>query len=229
MNPLELRAPRAEVAPDPRSANDDFKDTFRTTLGLSLLLATVLHLVAFRTWPTMQVDVWAGTADAPEIIQLPPEVEIPAAPARMARPAAPVISTSVSVDETLPVIGWEEVAELPPPPPEPVATVREDPAIPFTPYTVAPRLLNGRDVQRALEAAYPRSLRDAGVGGTVRLLVHIDDKGVVQQSRLGTTSGFESMDAVALDLAELMRFSPALNRDQKVAVWIVIPLIFEIR
>lgn len=228
MNLLPNRPPRA-VVHDPRSANDRFKEGFRTKLGLSLLVATTLHVVAFEAWPVMYAEDVAYTMSVPEILSLPPEVEIPAAPARIARPAAPVASTDVSVETTLDIVGWSAVEELPPPPPPPTENVvRTEGYIPFTPYTVAPRLLNPAEMEAALQAAYPPTLRDAGVGGTVMLLMHIDENGQVLEARVRQTSPFHSLDETAIALAPLMRFSAALNRDKKVAVWITMPLIFEV-
>lgn len=49
----------------------------------------------------------------------------------------------------------------------------------FTAFTVPPRLQNAEEIQKALERGCPAPLRDAGLGGTVSLLVHIDQEGTV--------------------------------------------------
>lgn len=91
---------------------------------------------------------------------------------------------------------------------------------------VLPALLNGRDVQRALEAAYPPMLRDAGIGGRVHLWLYIDETGRVVRADLKETSGQRALDQVALRVAPMMRFSPAMNRDQPVKVMVHVPLDF---
>ena len=40
-------------------------------------------------------------------------------------------------------------------------------------------------------------------------------------------SGHEALDGAALKVGEIMEFTPALNRDQKVKVWIALPIIFK--
>ena len=98
-----------------------------------------------------------------------------------------------------------------------------------TPYTVCPELINERDVQRALEQEYPPILRDAGIGGTVNLHVLIDEEGLVQRTLVAQTSGLTSLDEAALRVANVFRFTPALNLDKIVPVWIAIPITFQTR
>lgn len=98
-----------------------------------------------------------------------------------------------------------------------------------TPYTVAPELKNREEVQRALVRFYPPLLRDAGIGGTVLVWFFIDETGQVQKSLIKESSGHKSLDEAALKVAEIMRFSPALNRDQKVRVWVALPITFAVR
>jgi periplasmic protein TonB len=99
----------------------------------------------------------------------------------------------------------------------------------FTPMTVRPQLRNAADVARALERNYPGMLRDAGIGGTVSIWFHIDVEGRVQATRLVESSGYDALDQAALRVADVMRFSPAYNLDQRVAVWVAIPIAFEPR
>jgi protein TonB len=98
----------------------------------------------------------------------------------------------------------------------------------FTPYTVAPFLKNGRDVARTLSREYPPQLRSAAIGGRVLLWLFIDDTGTVEETVLKTSSGFEALDAAAMRIAMTMEFSPAINRDRKVPVWVAIPVDFAV-
>jgi periplasmic protein TonB len=97
----------------------------------------------------------------------------------------------------------------------------------FTPYTVKPELQNRDAVQRALVRNYPPLLRDAGIGGTVLLWALIDEGGVVLKTQVKEASGHEAFDEAAKKVADIMKFSPALNRDQKVKVWIQLPIVFK--
>jgi protein TonB len=107
-----------------------------------------------------------------------------------------------------------------------VVVSRETPS--FTPHTVKPELTNADDVQRALIREYPPMLRDAQIGGTVVVWLFIDTEGVVENSKVQTASGYPMLDAAALNVANTMRFTPAYNRDQKVPVWVSIPITFRV-
>lgn len=97
----------------------------------------------------------------------------------------------------------------------------------FTPYTVKPDLKNREAVQRALVRNYPPLLRDAGIGGTVLTWLLIDETGNVIRTQVKEGSGHDALDQAALKVADVMRFTPALNRDQKVKVWIALPIVFK--
>ncbi|HEX7089394.1 MAG TPA: TonB family protein [Longimicrobiales bacterium] len=99
----------------------------------------------------------------------------------------------------------------------------------FTPYTVAPELKNREEVARALSRYYPPLLRDAGIGGTVLVWFLIDEEGKVRKYQVKESSGHEALDEAALKVADIMRFSPALNRDRKVTVWVALPITFTVR
>ncbi len=97
----------------------------------------------------------------------------------------------------------------------------------FTPYTVAPELKNREAVGRALQKNYPPLLRDAGIGGKVLIWALIDEGGKVLKTQVKEGSGHDALDAAALKVGEIMEFTPALNRDQKVKVWIALPIVFK--
>jgi periplasmic protein TonB len=98
----------------------------------------------------------------------------------------------------------------------------------FTPYEVAPKLINRAEVARALVQYYPPLLRNAGIGGVVKMWFYIDTEGRVLRTQVFESSGYPNLDAAAKEVAEIMRFSPALNRDQKIPVWVQLPVVFEI-
>jgi TonB family protein len=114
-----------------------------------------------------------------------------------------------------------------PPPPVDRATLGDEPT--FTPYTVAPNLRNRAVTAQALEAEYPPELRGAGIGGTARVWFFIDESGGVADARLQESSGHAAIDEAALRVARTMEFSPALNRDAPVPVWVAFPITFMVR
>ena len=77
-------------------------------------------------------------------------------------------------------------------------------------------------------AQTPAQLRDAGIEGAPEVWVHIDDQGTVIDTRIYKSSDVEALDAAALEVAKVMRFTPARNGDQPVAIWVVIPIRFSV-
>jgi len=212
------------------TANDRLKRSFSTWFWSSMIAATVIHFGVFAFWPELTAEDISFTAEELEAIELPPEIEIPPPPQSIARPATPVVATAdIDEDITIAPTTFEEnpVEDLPPPPEEKATDISAAPT--FTPFTVAPSILNRDDVVRAMEREYPPLLRDAGIGGTVRVYFFIDENGQVQDTRIDQSSGHQALDDAALKVAGIYRFSPALNRDKKVPVWVSFPITFQVR
>ena len=98
----------------------------------------------------------------------------------------------------------------------------------FTPMTVRPEITNRGEVQAALIREYPSNLRDAGIGGTVVVWFYITETGQVQDGRISRSSGQQDFDQAALRVASVFRFTPATNRREPVAVWIEVPITFQV-
>lgn len=96
----------------------------------------------------------------------------------------------------------------------------------FTPYTVKPDYINADEVRAALAREYPPLLRDAGIGGTAIVWFFIDEEGVVRNQLVASSSGHQALDEAALRVAPVFRFTPALNRDKAVPVWVQLPITF---
>jgi TonB family protein len=195
-----------------------------------MIAATVIHFMLFQFWPTLTAEDVSFTSEELETIELPPEIEIPPPPARISRPATPVIATAaIDEDITIAPTTFEEnpVEDLPPPPAEETTDIGAAPV--FTPMTVLRELKNADQVVAAMERAYPPILRDAGIGGQVLIWFFIDEQGRVLDTRIFKSSGHEQLDAAALEVADIYEFTPALNRDKVVKVWLQVPISFEVR
>jgi TonB family protein len=95
-------------------------------------------------------------------------------------------------------------------------------------YTVPPRIVNVEEVQRAMVEAYPPMLRDAGLGGVIRVQFCVDATGRVANTLIGESSGNDALDEAALSVAGVYRFSAALNGDRATSVWVSFPLTFQV-
>jgi len=220
--------------------------------GLPALVLETLAVIGIVAVTSKVAPVEPETVTLVQIVETPTEVALPEPPPppELPKAAAPPTEVVPALE------GFQELAmptvvlrEIPPPvlgtptlnaadftgegvpggralvdseaAPEPVEFT---PA--FTPYTVAPFLRNGEAVTRTLAREYPPQLRNAGIGGRVLLWLYIDDAGRVQDSQVKTSSGFVAFDEAAIRVAMTMQFSPALNRDRKVPVWVAIPVDF---
>jgi protein TonB len=97
----------------------------------------------------------------------------------------------------------------------------------YIPFTVAPVLVNRQEVIEASVEGYPRLLRDAGIGGTVRVQFYIDAEGAVRNALVQESSGHRALDRAATDVAEIYRFRPAMNDTEVTPVWISLPITFQ--
>jgi periplasmic protein TonB len=225
---MTAEAVPAEVMAE--TANDRLKRTFSSWFWGSMIAATVLHFGTFAFWPELTAEDFSFESEELEAIELPPEIEIPPPPQQIARPATPVIATTeIDEDITIAPTTFEDnpVEDLPPPPEEAATDIAAAPT--FTPFTVAPQILNRNEVVRAMEREYPPLLRDAGIGGRAVVYFFIDEEGIVRDRRIHESSGHQALDDAALAVADVYRFSAALNRDRKVPVWVQFPITFQVR
>jgi TonB family protein len=119
------------------------------------------------------------------------------------------------------------VVELPAPSILARPELREGPT--FTPFTVAPSILNRNEIVSAMGAEYPPLLREAGIGGSVIVYMFVNEFGKLEEVRLQESSGHRALDEAALRVAELYEFSPARNREEPVPVWVQFPITFQVR
>jgi periplasmic protein TonB len=214
------------------TANERMKGKAGDWFWYSVAGAAGLHLALFAFFPHMTAADYRGGTDELTAIEIPDQIEIPPPPEQIARPATPVVSDMLmDQDITIPPTTFDaNPPELLRAPPATSGAADDLAAGPrFVPMTVRPELQNQRELENLLRRHYPPMLRDAGVGGTPVLWFFIDTNGSVLQARLHTSSGYPQLDEAALRIAPQMRFSPALNRDRRVQVWVEIPIVFTAR
>jgi periplasmic protein TonB len=223
------------VAPGPsdesgrfeETANDRFKGSFGARLWGAIIVATLLHFGAIAFFPPLTAEDWSSDRDELVMLDVPPVIDIPPPPEHIQRPATPVISEiDLSDDVTIPSTTWEDnrPEDLLPPPTEEAFDPSETPFV--IPHDIRPEIRNRQEVERALEREYPRTLKDAGIGGVVLVHFFVDEDGRVQNKLISASSGHIQLDEAAMKVAETMIFNPAMNRDERVAVWVSIPIRF---
>lgn len=106
------------------------------------------------------------------------------------------------------------------------AVVSEGDYLAFTPEIERPELVNVSEVVEALERNYPPHLRDAGIEGSVDVLLWIDETGAVTRQQVSGSSGHGAMDEAAVKVAEVMEFNPARKDGEAVPVMVQIPIVF---
>jgi TonB family protein len=213
------------------NAQARFKASFWPYVSAATIFSALVHYLVLSNATITITDGYAVQRrdDLEQVILQEREFEIPPAPERIARPAIPVVSTNLNISDqiTIDVVSFADTPiNAPPPPPTAVPVdVADQPA--FTPFEVRPRLSNVSDLEKALISHYPPLLKRAGVGGVTVLWIFIDETGAVRNTRVVETSGFEELDdAAQLAVRESARFTPALNRDIRVPVWIQMPITF---
>ena len=112
---------------------------------------------------------------------------------------------------------------------DPSAAVRDSASADKVVHTDPPRVLDVEGFRRALRGAYPPDLRALGIGGTTLVHALISEEGCVAVELVNRSSGSPALDSVALRTVRAARFAPARNGDQKVALWIEMPVNFTAR
>jgi TonB family protein len=233
-----MRAPNASrrLQPQAISANERLKQgwdgIFRSALGV----AAIFHLLLFTFWPKATVELESlGRGSPAEMVHVgsAPEVRVPAPPeeVRIAAPQLPTVAP-VEIDPLseaaipLPEIfdpALSEVISLVPTHANPDRWYDYEK---FGPYLVHPRVRNEGEMRRFLERRYNPLLQVSGVTGVVMMSLWIDELGQVARAEISESSGVRALDRLAIQVSDLVRFSPALRLGQPVRVQVRMPIVF---
>ena len=210
------------------AANDRFKRKSGDWMAIGVIAAVLAHGALFAFFPEMNADDIDFTGEEAEVIDLPPEVEIPPPPEQISRPATPTVAAA-ALDEDITIARTDfesnPVENLPPPP----AGARPSEVPSYIPRDVEPVLKNRPQLLRLAQQRYPSMLREAGISGTVGVYFFVAASGEVTNAVVQSSSGYPQFDQVALDIAQQGEFQPAMNRDKPVGVWIILPIQFSTR
>ena len=180
----------------------------------------------FVTACSLEVNVNINGSEDDEV-SLEATIEMPAAPEALEPSRPELVGPGDAVVGDALWRPWESETTVPPPRPAQEVDPRAAPT--FTPFTVAPSILNREEVVEAMREAYPPLLKDAGVGGTARIYFFIEADGAVSRTIIDQSSGHPALDEAAIAVAEVYRFTPARLREEPVPVWVSFPITFQVR
>jgi TonB family protein len=92
----------------------------------------------------------------------------------------------------------------------------------YVPHNVNPQLIYWKNPD------YPESAKLLGIEGRVYLQLLLDTNGTVMNVVVAKGSGNAALDTAAVAAGYQLKFTPAQQGDQKVRVWIGIPVEFEL-
>ncbi len=145
-------------------------------------------------------------------------------------PPSTHISASLKVDVAVPIEEAVPVKE----PFEPFPDIPEDIEVEKeTKFASIPPLKKVREARPAYKdnprPQYPKRARRRGYEGTVVLEVLVDGNGRVKELRIITSSGHAALDKAALKSVNGWLFEPGMVGDEKVDMWVRVPVRFELR
>lgn len=80
-----------------------------------------------------------------------------------------------------------------------------------------------------MKPSYPESARRAGIEGTSLLRFEITEGGMVSKITVEKSAGHEELDRAAIAAVQKWRFEPARRGAQAVAVWVTLPVRFDLK
>lgn len=206
----------------------DMKRRYVKVFEKSLLISLVLHIAVFLSWREAKVkpiervrkQVVIKIEDIPETRQ-----EIKRAPPP-SRPSVPIEVESEDIPDDVTIESTElDVREenIPPPPPPPEVEAlpeEEEEIVPFWHVEQKPELV------RMVKPAYPEIARKAGIEGRVFLHLLVGKDGRVEQVKF--IKGPPVFKEAAIAAAKQYLFTPAMQNDKPVKVWMASRLLFQL-
>lgn len=235
----------------PLKKESPIKFFYQRNAKRGIIAAVIVHMLALGTYWTVwyiqeQNRVYAtrileyadlgpppALTDAPEMPEVP--VEAPSQP--VIGIPEPVDDAEVSAEMTIatqtemsqsiaPVIQDIEEENIIIEAPEEENIQIDDDALPppdaFVAFEIEPKPIT------PIVPEYPELARKAGIEGTVWIKVLIDKKGDVRDAQILRSVG-AGLDEAALEALRKTKYTPAIQNNQPVAVWVAQRIIFNLR
>ena len=189
------------------------------TLGVMLLIAFIFYAFprflgeAQKFEKTIQEEI--ETFDIPQTEQ----IKLPEPPPR---PSVPVASEDEFFDEDITIedTDLEDFDDWEAP------SSNDNKTFQFIAREVDPKPYPGMSVRDLVQ--YPENAKTVGMEGKVTIAAFITKKGKPKNAYI-IKGVFESLDQAALTAVNKSRWIPAKNNGKKVAVWVMIPVVFKLK
>ncbi|HUU27920.1 MAG TPA: TonB family protein [archaeon] len=201
------------------SANYKFKQKYGKYFLTAVTVSFISHITFILATPTISADIQTRDDVTMESIELPPEVVIPPPPKPLAKPSVPM-EANEELEEDI------TIEETTPPPPDliPEMPVLEE-------KTEAEDFLMVAEVMPKIKFMPPKPtmpsyIARARVDVVTKIEFYVTKSGDVdaQRTKIPVSSGYPELDEIAVEWAKKMKFHPALNRGEPVAVRMAIPI-----
>lgn len=199
-----------------KSPSADLKHSYRKVLWRSAALSALFHLLLFATIPPIE---FAPRMAREQMIVITLE-HIPET--RQQLPPPPTLPEPVTVHDAgeKPSPDYRPPAVLPEEEEEKIAFEEEEEAVEFWMLEKNPRAI------KRVMPTYPDSARKALIEGKVTVRALLDGEGKVERiDRIEGPFVFHQATATAFRQWE---FTPAVQNDRTVKVWISLPFVFEL-
>jgi len=210
----------------------DLKLKYQRVLEISIILALVILIGAFKFFPTFQKDT--VKLDGPQELVNVEDVEVTkqeSAPPPPPKPPIPIEAPSDDVLEDIEIKDTEidlteQISAPPPPPAQKEQEEEEEPAF-FVAVEEMPDPIGGiAGIQSRI--VYPEIAKRAGVQGRVFVKAFVDESGNVQKVELIKGIG-AGCDEAAMDAVKQTKFKPGKQRGKAVRVQVSIPILFRLQ
>jgi|UniRef100_A0A7V3UZK4 protein TonB len=192
---------------------------YAIAIRLGLIAALVIAIGAFLILPKEFVVKPYQLRRSVEMVMeaLPPQLEKMAEPPKAAKPSVPVAATSDAEVQasTVEATTFTEVTKK--------VDETDIPIVPFWKVEKKPEPVS------IPKPVYPDLARNAGIEGRCVVEALVDVDGSVVDAKIIKSSGNQSLDQAAIEAAFKAKFTPAMQRDKPVRVWVSIPYQFTLQ
>lgn len=219
------------------------RPNYRRIFEICMIISLVIHLIIFqviRTNNKRSITQYKINQIKIEVVQIPKTWQRKKIrrPKRPDLPTVPIPVEEEYIPEDLTIVPTKLDFENIPPPPGPPLDEYDYENYSFIPFQSPPKvigILTSSGIKRGgmavvkKEIKYPRILKLVGVEGRTILGLLINKKGFVTKITIIKESEYQAFDDEAIRIASLIKFSPAIQRDRPVKVWLAMPFTFKLR